>query len=391
VQLHGATTEDAVPPDDRTIGPVATAITAFIGRARRGPFNRPVRVGSGAEYVRVFGALVRDDTLGLAVQQYFANGAGEALVVRVRSEADISDPALESRREGLWALEGADLFTLLCVPPPAFDGAADISVQTRRAAVRYCVARRAIFLADPLVAWQSPSDVGSVSVGLESAAWGLGPTPNAAAYFPRLRVAGPNAGGDIICVPCGAVAGVIARTDAAQGVWKAPAGQRAALQGVKTLATTTLSEGEHDTLGAYGVNGLRFLPTHGPVVWGARTLEGTDAAASEWKYLPVRRLALHLEESIERGTRWAADEPNDEPLWAQVRQHVGTFLHELFRRGAFQGHAPRDAFFVRCDRSTMTPLEIAEGRLVVVVGFAPLKPAEFVVVTVRQPARRQGG
>lgn len=375
-----------MPHEPRTIVPVATSITAFIGRARQGAFNRPVQVGSAAEYVRVFGVLLRDDTLGLAVQQYFANGGREAVVVRVRSHAAISDPALEPQREGLWSLDRADLFSLLCIPPPAFDAEADISVETRQAAVRYCESRRAFFLADPLAAWRTVSDIASQSSGLASTAWGIGPTANAAVYVPRLRVAGSGGQKAIACVPCGAVAGVIARTDAAHGVWKAPAGSRAALQGVKALATT-LTDAEHETLAARGVNGLAFLPTQGPVVWGARTLEGADAAASEWKYIATRRLALHLEETITRGTSWAADQPNDEPLWAEVRRRVDTFLHELFRRGAFQGHAPRDAYFVRCDRSTMTPLDLDEGRLVVVVGFAPLKPAEFVVISIGQRAR----
>lgn len=375
-----------MPDEPRAITGAQTAITAFIGRARRGAFNRPVHVGSAAEYVRVFGVLMHDDTLGLAVQQYFGNGGREALVVRVRSHTAISDPALEPRREGLWSLERADLFGLLCIPPPTFDDEADISVETRHAAVRYCEARRAFFLADPLAAWQTVSDIASRSTGLGSTAWGIGPAPNAAVYFPRLRAPGPDRHPAITCVPCGAVAGVIARTDAAHGVWKAPAGLRAALQGVKTLATT-LTDVEHETLTALGVNGLAFLPTQGPVVWGARTLEGADAATSEWKYIPARRLALHLEESILRGTGWAADQPNDEPLWAEVRRRVDRFLHDLFRRGAFQGHAPRDAYFVRCDRSTMTPLDIAEGRLIVVVGFAPLKPAEFVIISIRQRTR----
>ena len=379
-----------MPHDLRMIVPVATSITGFIGRARRGPFNRPVYVGSAAEYVRAFGALVRDDTLGLAVQQYFANGGREAVVVRVRSHTAIGDPALESRHEGLWALDDAECLGLLCIPPPAFDAAADIGAETRQAAVRYCERRRAIFVADPLAAWHAASDVVSPSAGLGSPAWGTVPTANAAVYFPRLRVPGPDGHGAITCVPCGAVAGVIARIDADHGVWKAPAGSRAALRGVKALATT-LTDVEHESLAAHGVNGLAFLPTQGPVIWGARTLEGAGAAGSEWKYLPVRRLALLLEESIQRGLRWAADEPNGEPLWADVRHGVDAFLHDLFRRGAFQGHAPRDAYFVRCDRSTMTPLDIDEGRLIVVVGFAPLKPAEFVVVTVRQLARRGDG
>ena len=123
-----------------------------------------------------------------------------------------------------------------------------------------------------------------------------------------------------------------------------------------------------------------------PVVWGARTLAGADVAASEWKYVPVRRTALFIEESIERGLQWTQFEPNDEPLWQSVREDVGTFLHELFRKGAFQGRTDRDAYFVRCDRDTMRQHDLDTGELVVLVGFAPMKPAEFVVLTIRARA-----
>lgn len=118
-------------------------------------------------------------------------------------------------------------------------------------------------------------------------------------------------------------------------------------------------------------------------MWGARTLAGADTASSEWKYVPVRRTALFLEESIERGLRWTATEPNDEPLWQEVRESVGTFLHDLFRAGAFQGSTPRDAYFVRCDRDTVTQHDLEAGEFTVAIGFAPMRAAEFVVLQIR--------
>ena len=136
--------------------------------------------------------------------------------------------------------------------------------------------------------------------------------------------------------PCGAVAGMFARTDAQRGVWKAPAGLDATLVGVPKL-TVQLTDAENGQLNPLGINCLRAMPAAGRVVWGARTLQGDDRLASEWKYVPVRRTALFIEESLYRGTQWVVFEPNDEPLWAQIRLNVGAFMHSLFRQGAFQG------------------------------------------------------
>ena len=188
----------------------------------------------------------------------------------------------------------------------------------------------------------------------------------------------------------GAVAGVIARTDAAQGVWTAPAGQEAELLGVDGLEFD-LDQDDVREFGAGGVNALRTFPGRRPIVWGARTLAAGDPASSEWKYVPVRRTALFLEESIERGLQWTVFEPNDEPLWAVDRESVGTFLHDLFRAGAFHGHSAREAYFVRCDRDTMTQHEREAGELVVLVGFAPIRPAEFVVLRIRARALPPAG
>jgi len=181
------------------------------------------------------------------------------------------------------------------------------------------------------------------------------------------------------------VAGVLARTDVQRGVWKAPAGQDATTRGARAL-TVQLTDGEQGRLNPLGINCLRTLPLLGSVVWGARTLRGADRLASEWKYVSVRRLALFLEESLFRGLRWVVFEPNDEPLWAQIRLNVGAFLHNLFRQGAFQGTSPREAYFVKCDAETTTQNDRDRGIVNVVVGFAPLKPAEFVILKIQQIA-----
>jgi hypothetical protein len=185
--------------------------------------------------------------------------------------------------------------------------------------------------------------------------------------------------------PCGAIAGIMARTDAARGVWKAPAGLEATLNGVAEL-TVKLTDGENGQLNPLAVNCLRTFPVTGRVVWGARTLLGADMLASEWKYVPVRRLALFIEESLYRGTQWVVFEPNDEPLWAQIRLNLGAFMNGLFRQGAFQGRSPRDAYFVKCDNETTTQNDINLGIVNIIVGFAPLKPAEFVIIKIQQIA-----
>jgi phage tail sheath protein FI len=281
-----------------------------------------------------------------------------------------SDTAAVEHR-GLYALDGADIFNLLCIPPHEPGG--DIELGLVAAATSYCEKRRAMFLVDPRTGWTDPSD------GMAWIDEVDGAKANAAVYFPRLKRAGGES------VPCGAVAGVIARTDSSRGVWKAPAGLDAVLRGVPDLAVR-LTDEENGLLNPLGVNCLRSMPPAGRVVWGARTAVGADVLAGEWKYVPIRRLALYIEETLFRGTKWVVFEPNDEPLWAEIRLSVGSFMHQLFRQGAFQGGAPRDAYFVKCDGQTTTQADRDLGIVNIHVGFAPLKPAEFVVLRLQQLA-----
>lgn len=212
---------------------------------------------------------------------------------------------------------------------------------------------------------------------------------NSVLYFPRLKQPNPTDRGRIgTFVGCGAIAGVIARTDATRGVWKAPAGVDATLTGISGL-DVNLTDAENGMLNPHGINCLRTFPGTGTVLWGARTLRGSDHLGDEYKYLPVRRLALHIEESLFRGTQWVVFEPNDEPLWAQIRLNLGAFMHNLFRQGAFQGTTARDAYFVKCDRETTTPNDVNAGQVNIVVGFAPVRPAEFVVLQIQQIAQAQ--
>lgn len=285
----------------------------------------------------------------------------------------------EVNKEGLYALEQVDLFNLLCIPHYSATGDVDSGVIS--AAATYCEKRRAMLLIDPPTNW---SDKGTAKTGI---AIDIGTTSkNAALFFPRLRQPNPLRSGQVEdFAPCGAVAGVIARTDTQRGVWKAPAGLDATLTGVPQLSVA-LTDAETGELNPLGINCLRSMPAAGRVIWGARTLQGNDRLASEWKYIPVRRLALYIEESLFRGTQWVVFEPNDEPLWSQIRLNLGAFMHNLFRQGAFQGKSACEAYFVKCDSETTTQSDINGGTVNIVVGFAPLKPAEFVVIQLQQMA-----
>jgi phage tail sheath protein FI len=213
---------------------------------------------------------------------------------------------------------------------------------------------------------------------------------NAAFYFPWLNAADPLLGNrPRVFPPCGFIAGIYARTDATRGVWKAPAGTEASLTGASSVAVP-LTDNQNGVLNPQAINCIRNFPVFGTVSWGARTLNGNDQQTSEWKYIPVRRMALFLEESLYRGTKWVVFEPNDEPLWSQIRLNLGAFMQDLFRQGAFQGKTPQEAYFVKCDSETTTQSDIDHGIVNILVGFAPLKPAEFVIIKIQQIAGQLG-
>ncbi len=497
---------EEVPSGVRTITGVATSITAFVGRARRGVTNEPTRIQNYADYERAFGGLWAESTMSYAVSHYFLHGGTDAIIVRVHNGAtaatltlpagaetltlvatspgewgnnlqatvdydtkdkdeaspDVNlfnltieeinpdtgnaiatetflnvsmsdasprsiekvleyssvlvqvqgalpsvrpDPVTstdnidggngspvtdtevtgdEAARTGIYALDKTDLFNLLYIPPLTRD--TDVGVDTTLAdAAKYCQDRRALLIIDPGATWTT---VAAAVTGINDIRAKLGNALaiNASVYFPRLKMADPlKENRTETFAPGGAVAGIYARTDSQRGVWKAPAGIDASLAGVRELSYK-LSDGENGTINQLGLNALRTFPVYGNVVWGARTLAGADRLSSEWKYVPIRRLALFIEESLYRGSQWVVFEPNDEPLWAQIRLNVGSFMQSLFRQGAFQGSSPREAYFVRCDRTTTTQNDIDRGIVNIMVGFAPLKPAEFVIIQIQQIA-----
>ncbi len=301
-----------------------------------------------------------------------ARGAALAKVAQLLSRDDDGT--------GMYALRktAPEIFNLLCLPATAFMSSDDRRTILTKAA-EFCEERRAFFVVD------SPHDVRPDEFAQGGAADLDDLSANAAVWYPTLVIPDPINGNRPRDVgSSGTMAGVIARTDRDEGAWKAPAGTGAVLRGATPQFAMT--DAQNGALNELGLNCLRTFPIYGDISWGARTLKGADATASEWKYVPVRRLALHVENSLFAGTNWAVFEPNDEPLWAQLRLSVGTFMHDLFRQGAFAGTAPQDAYFVNCDRTTTTQSDIDRGIVNIMVGFAPLKPAEFVVVNVEQIA-----
>lgn len=341
--------------------------------------------------------LTAADSAVVNVARYWIGGALVPTLAEERVQLPDDGGALPGSSAligGLDALDHVDLFNILCIPDatranPGNPAQLDLYPSGDpinpnlifSAAMSVCLKRRAFLLVDP------PPDVADLD---GAAAWKFTRLTvhdkNGAAYWPRPRLPDPlNAMQLRSFAPCGVVAGVYARTDADRGVWKAPAGIEARLAGVQQL-TVKLTDAENGVINPLGLNALRNLPIYGMVSWGARTLVGADGDDQDWKYVPVRRLALFLEESLYRGLKWAVFEPNDEPLWAQIRLNVGGFLNGVFRQGGFAGKTPQEAYFVKCDRETTTPTDQALGIVNVLVGFAPLAPAEFVVITVQQMA-----
>ncbi|MFN9630907.1 MAG: phage tail sheath family protein [Cyanobacteriota bacterium] len=498
----------------RTIAGVPTSVAAFVGRTRHGPVNDPTPCFNMGEFNRRFGGLWIESSVSYAVDDFFANGGGQCLVVRLFSEADnngyaiitlgalqlrakspgswgnalkarishpdVVDPvgakaaaekygltiddifdleienqttkvkeifrtlsikqssgqrrydrvlAAESNlvevastsfsdsrpsnnqdgeansgndgnplndqiyqgdallKTGIHALRKADIFNLLCIPPDIRDGT--LSKEVREAAAQLCTELRGLYIVDPPHNWDANPDTAATTAKAAqldptNQVLSLNNARNAALYFPRLLKRDPLRGGQVEpFAPCGAVAGVMARTDVNRGVFKAPAGLAATIANTHAL-TVKLTDNENGLLNPIAINCLRSFQNIGRVVWGARTLAGLDMLSDDYKYVNVRRLALFIEESLYRGTQWVVFEGNDEPLWAQIRLSVGSFMHRLFRQGAFQGSSPKEAYFVKCDSTTTTQDDINRGIVNIIVGFAPLQPAEFVVISIQQ-------
>jgi phage tail sheath protein FI len=374
---------EEIPNGGRNIDGVSTSIAAFAGWSRIGPTDRALRIRSWKEFEYKYGGLDSRSLLGFSVLQFFDNGGTDAYVVRIsnapkRTVLRPNDSAFEDallpadKNGGLYHLDEIDLFNLLCVP-------GETNAATVVALQKFCRERRAFLIIDcPAMATYQTLKAGPGNIADDDSI-------NSAFYFPWLLAPDPLQGGSPReFPPCGFVAGAYSRVDTNRGVWKAPAGTETSLSNVLGIAPDkTLSTAQNDTLNGKGINCIRTLPGKGTAVWGARTLRGASGMGSEWKYIPVRRTALFIEESIHRGLTWTAFEPNDEALWTKITAAIWNFMFLLFRNGALQGTKPEEAFFIKCDRQTMTQSEIDNGVCNILVGFAPLQPAEFVIIRIR--------
>jgi uncharacterized protein len=289
----------------------------------------------------------------------------------------LGDPLLHT---GFFALDKVDLFNLMVIPGDREVNEATY-LQLLGPASIYCDQKRAFLLIDAPASWTNV-DIPIADATAVNSLRALVVKDHSAVFYPKVQYS--DLGIKKLIGPSGLIAGLMARTDSERGVWKAPAGTEADLRGVLDLEVN-LTDLENGVLNKLGVNCIRKFPT-GIVNWGARTLDGSDDIGSEWKYIPIRRLALFLEESLFRGTKWIVFEPNDEPLWATIRLNLNAFMMSLFRQGAFQGTTPDQAFYVKCDKETTTQNDRNLGIVNIEVGFAPLKPAEFVIIKIQQIA-----
>jgi hypothetical protein len=376
------------PPNTTAITPASTGVAAFVGHTLEGPIHQVVSVKSFLEYSQNFGGLAASSELSYAVLQFFRNGGERALIVRV-PEVETGLPDLEmiagsssSFPIGMNCLEARDDFDLLCLPdatrPRNPNGSMpefkiEDMVDLWRKAIDLCRRKRALLLLDAPGNLTITSDLQVFAAALprESGAF-------AAVYAPWVLIGDPLIDGEQRkCSPAGTMAGLYARRDKAIGIWKSPAGIDARLNSVKSL-TKRFTDTEQNILNPLGINLLREFPDHGIVAWSARTL----SLAEEWKYVPVRRLASFIERSLQQSLQWTAFEPNAEPLWANLRQSIGDFLHGLFKRGALAGNSADEAYLVKCDASTTTQADIDQGNCLIEIGFAPVKPAEFVIIRI---------
>ena len=364
-----------IPRRIRTISGVSTSTVGFIGELDSGPYS-PTVITSYAQFLQVFGRSVSrsrgnisNTYLPIAVHGFFLNGGARCVIMRVtrRKNRELTladyrgDVSGKSRTlRGLRALERIAEISLLCAPNE--HDVAGLS----ESLVAHCEKMK-----DRFAILSAPEKASPRSLRPPVT------SSYAAMYWPWINIRDSTTGKNIRVPPCGHIAGVYARTDLNRGVHKAPANE--VLQGTLDLAVQGNSA-DLRRLTRLGVNALRVFPRRGIRIWGARTTSSNP----EWRYVPVRRIALFVEESVSKGTQWVVFEPNTNKLWAQVRQSVKNFLTHLWSQGALQGQKPQEAFFVKCDRTTMTQNDINNGRLVCQIGMAVVRPAEFVIVQITQ-------
>lgn len=313
------------------------------------------------------------------------SGIDGQVVLQLGSDGDLPDQAAYT---GVFAaFEKLRDISILCLPGQTWNPGAEQAIIDAAVAHAEKMMSRMVIIDPPFnVELKTEKDVNDL---------GFTPKTYSVVYYPWVKVANPfyseekNPGvpATLLVAPSGFAAGTWAKIDGRRGVWKAPAGVETSLLGVAGIHFP-VEDGEQSSLNPLGINCLRKVPGYGPVIWGTRTL--ATRADPEWRYVPIRRTAIMIEQSIYNGIQWAVFEPNNHNLWASLRANIGSFMNGLFRAGAFQGEKATDAYFVRCGLGdTMTQGDIDRGQVIVIVGFAPLKPAEFVIVRIQQKVAQQ--
>jgi phage tail sheath protein FI len=391
-------------PGPKTVQAVGTSVAAFLGQApdAGAHLGEAVAINNWSQFCAEFAAgdNVRSTFLSHAVNGFLQNGGGRAFIVNI-AEGDAIAGTDRPRRTGLKLLEEIDEVSIV-LSPGRYDVASHEALLSYCEKVGNCVA-----ICDPpqdvkntellkiveTAAAPSPAkgkdkdkdkDAGGAADTAAKPGGGLRPRLSVGGfgtfYFPWLYVADAlNPRGGLVPVPpSGHMAGIWAGTDTRRGVQKAPANVPVA--GALNL-TYRVTDAEQADLNSKGVNVIRFFSTEGNLVWGARTLA---EESSEWRYLNVRRLVIMIEESIKRATRWVVFEPNDRTLWKTIRSEITGFLTSVYRDGALMGATAEEAFFVKCDEETNSQESIDMGQVNIVIGIAPVKPAEFVIFKIAQ-------
>jgi phage tail sheath protein FI len=379
-----------LPQKMQPISGVETSVTAFIGFSEKGPIDSPVTINNFNEFENIFGSLNNDYPMSFSIADFFDNGGRKAIVIRIDfgsgKEKDTETIELlykgnRQKQTGIYALEKINSFNIICIPPPSREK--DIGKSVIRSAANYCEERLALLLIDSPRSWKTLQNAVS---DLSNPALNIGTNSfHAAIFYPRILKSNPLSPGKIDeFAPSGMIAGVISRLDKKKGVWNSTSGSDAEIKS-KVKLSKPLSDTELNLLVSLGCNCLKSMPPDERIViWGGRTLQGKDILSSEWKYIPVHRLGMYIEDSVYKGTLWVVNEPNDERLWSKIRINVKEFMHKLYMQGAIKGNEPKEAYFVKCDSETTTENDKKDGKVNFWIGFAPLKPAEFIILHIQQ-------
>ncbi|MGP0592238.1 phage tail sheath family protein [Nitrospira sp. T9] len=336
----------------------------------------PQQVRTWEAFEKEYGGREKEAHSSLCIKQFFDNGGKAIWVVRIGTEQiKCGSPFLQ----GLSLLDHVEDFNILFIPQT--EQLPDThAIKVMHAAIALVAKHRAMYVLDVPQRDAPRQTVRALTTWLNQQS-GIH-HPNVAMYVPHVQVPQSLKKAPLHIPASGAMVGVWARTDQQRGVWKAPAGTAAILHGILGIERT-LTQPEMGQLTQLGINPIRQTSPSQVVAWGARTLSSNR----EWQYLSVRRLALFLESSIQHGLGWVVDEPNDQTLWSHIRQAIEVFLQTLFRQGAFQGQKSQEAYFVNCGPDTISSADQTSGVVNIMIGFAPLKPAEFIILTIQQKAK----